>query len=171
MAMMSFSDDPILFHAEVTPHRSLSARGLRLIIAIVCTASLGTTTLCWSLGAWPVAGFNGAEILLAMVLLRAHHKSARAKEVLMLSGATLRIRRVDAQGQATELVLPAGWLNVVLTERPGRVPGLYLAARGRQVEVARSLGEPEKRDLAEALAGALHRLRNPVFDNPQLRSA
>jgi hypothetical protein len=30
------------------------------------------------------------------------------------------------------------------------------------------LGEAEKRDLSVALAGALHRLRNPRFDNPQL---
>jgi uncharacterized membrane protein len=168
---MNHSDEPILFQAEVTPHRSLSARGLRVIIAFVCTVSLGTTTLFWTLGAWPIAGFNGGEILLALVLLRAHHKSARAKEVLMLSGGGLRILRVDARGQSSEHVLPAGWLNVVLTERPGRVPGLYLAARGRQIEVAHSLGEPEKRDLAEALSGALHRLKNPVFDNPQLRSA
>jgi uncharacterized membrane protein len=168
---MDRPEDPILFQAEVTPHRSLSPRGLRLIIAFVCTVSLGTTTLFWSLGAWPIAGFNGGEILLAMVLLRAHHKSARAKEVLMLSGGGLRILRVDANGRTSEQVMPSGWLNVVLTERPGRVPGLYLAARGRQVEVAHSLGEPEKRDLAEALAGALHRLKNPVFDNPQLRPA
>jgi uncharacterized membrane protein len=144
---------------------------LRIIVAGVCTVSLGTTTLFWSLGAWPIAGFNGGEILLAMVLLRTHQKSARAKEVLMLSQAGLRITRVDARGQASEQILPAGWLNVVLTERPGRVPGLYLAARGRQVEVAHSLGEPEKRDLAEALAEAVHRLKNPVFDNPQLRPA
>jgi uncharacterized membrane protein len=168
---MNEAHDPILFQAEVTPHRSLSARGLKLIIGFVCSVSLGTTTLFWSLGAWPIAGFNGGEILLAMVLLRAHHKSARAKEVLMLSGGGLRIVRVDARGKSSEQVLPAGWLNVVLTERPGRVPGLYLAARGMQVEVARSLGEPEKRDLAEALSGALHRLKNPIFDNPQLRSA
>ncbi len=168
---MDQPEDPILFQAEVTPHRSLSPRGLRLIIAFVCIVSLSTTTLFWSLGAWPIAGFNGGEILLAMVLLRAHHRSARAKEILMLSGGGLRILRVAAGGQTSEQVLPAGWLNVVLTERPGRVPGLYLAARGRQVEVAHSLGEPEKRDLAEALAGALHRLKNPVFDNPQLRPA
>jgi uncharacterized membrane protein len=168
---MEAFEDPILFQAEVTPHRSLSARGLRLVIVFVCAVSLGTTTLFWILGAWPIAGFNGVEILLAIILLKAHQKSARAKEVLLLSGAGLRVRRVDARGKVSEFLMPAGWLNVVLTERPGRVPGLYLAARGAQVEVAMSLGEPEKRDLAEALAGALHRLRNPVFDNPQLRSA
>jgi hypothetical protein len=36
-------------------------------------------------------------------------------------------------------------------------------------QVATALGEREKRDLAAALRAALHRYRNPVFDNPQLR--
>lgn len=163
--------DPILFQAEITPHRSLSRRGLTMIIAFVCTISLCTTTLFWHLGAWPIAGFNGGEILLAIVLLRLHHKSSRTREVLLLSRAGLRILSTDQHGRATERVLPAGWLNVTLTERPGRVPGLYLSASGQHVEVAASLGEPEKRDLAEALGEALHRAKNPVFDNPQLRSA
>jgi uncharacterized membrane protein len=59
-------------------------------------------------------------------------------------------------------------LNVVLEERQGRVPALLLTTHGRVVEVARMLGEEQKRDLAETLKGVLHRMRNPVFDNPQL---
>ena len=163
--------DPILFQAELSPHRSLSKRGLTFIVAFVCTVSLCTTTLFWRLGAWPIAGFNGGEILLAIVLLRLHHRSGRAREVLLLSGSGLRILHTDPQGRETERMLPAGWLNVTLAERPGRVPGLYLSASGQHVEVAASLGEPEKRDLADALREALHRAKNPVFDNPQLRSA
>jgi uncharacterized membrane protein len=168
--MQDQDSDPILFEAMVTPHRSLSARGLRLIIGFVCTVSLATTTLFWSLGAWPIAGFNGGEILLAVVLMRMHARSNRQREQLLLSGSRLRILRTDAHGRASETSLVPGWLNVSLQERPGRVPGLYVSARGEQVEVARSLGEPEKRDLAAALAAAVHRLKNPVFDNPQLRA-
>ena len=56
------STDPDLatvFEAEVQPYRSLSARGLRVVIGFVCAVSLCTTTVFWRLGAWPVAGFNG----------------------------------------------------------------------------------------------------------------
>ncbi len=168
--MTTTPHDPIVFEAEVTPHRSLSRRGLRLVIGAVGAVSLCTTTVFWWLGAWPIAGFNGGEILLAMVLLRAHAKSSRERELLLLSGQALRILRTDAAGRNTVRSLPPGWLNVILQERPGRVPGLYLASRGQQVEVAAALGEPEKRDLAEALTAAVHRLKNPVFDNPQLRT-
>jgi hypothetical protein len=30
------------------------------------------------------------------------------------------------------------------------------------------LGEEQKRDLFDTLRGVLHRMRNPVFENPQL---
>ncbi len=162
--------DQVVFEAEVTPHRSLSARGLRLVIGSVCAVSLVTTGVFWHLGAWPIAGFNGGEIALAMVLLRVHARSNRQRELLLLSGQEMRVLRTDAQGRASEHSLPPFWLNVTLLERPGRVPGLYLSARGQQLEVATTLGEPEKRDLADALSAAIHRLKNPVFDNPQLRA-
>lgn len=162
-------NDVILFQAEVTPHRSLSARGMRRVVGFVCAISLCTTTLFWHLGAWPIAGFNGGEILLATALLRMHHLSARQSETLSLSRSGLRIVRTNGHGTAIERVLPSLWLTVSLAERPGRVPGLYLSAHGKHVEVAAALGEAEKRDLAAALKEALHRLKNPVFDNPQLR--
>jgi uncharacterized membrane protein len=150
------------------PHRSLSSRGLALILCFLGVVSLSVTTMFWFLGAWPIAGFNGGEMLLAAFLLSAHAKSRRAREVLLLTAQDLRILRFDENGGRTERSLPAGWLNVILEERPGRVPALYLVTHGRSEEVARVLGEPQKRDLAEALKDALHRMRNPVFKNPQL---
>jgi uncharacterized membrane protein len=164
-------DDQILFRAEVTPHRSLSARGMRLVIAFICCVSFAVTLMFWRLGAWPIAGFNGAEILLAMLLLRAHAASRRQKEDVLLSATGLRVVTTDARGLVTEQHLPNIWLVLELTERPGRVPALLVSARGRRIEIARQLGEAEKRDLAAALKAALDRLQNPIFDNPQLREA
>jgi len=167
--MQTSAPDPVVFEAEVTPHRSLSRRGVRIVIGVVCVVSLCTTSIFWWLGAWPIAGFNGGEILLAMVLLRAHSKTSGECEILLLSGAALRVLRTDAQGRHSEHSLQPHWLQVLLLDRPGRVPGLFLSTRSQYLEVAAALGEPEKRDLAAALTEAVHRLRNPVFDNPQLR--
>ena len=122
----------------------------------------------WWLGAWPIAGFNGVEITAALLLLRHNVRAARANEVILLSPATLRVVRTAADGTRTEQELPPAWLRVDLQDRPGRVPGLFLAAHGTRVEVGASLGEPEKLDLARALREALHDWRNPRFENPQL---
>jgi uncharacterized membrane protein len=160
-----------LFEAVIVPHRSLSRRGLTILVGALCLLSSATATAFWLLGAWPVAGFSGAEILLAIALLRANARAVRASEVVLLEEGALRIIRTDARGRRAERILPPGWLTLSLEERAGAVPRLWLASSGVREQVGAALGEAEKRDLAAALGAALHRSRNPVFDNPQLREA
>ena len=160
--------EPCFFEAVIVPHRSLSARGLWLLIGAIVTLSLITTIIFWLLGAWPIALFNGVEITLAILLLRYNARAVRANEVILLSPQSLRIIRTAQNGHRTEQTVSPAWINVVLQERKGRVPGLFLAAHGVSVEVGASLGEPQKLDLAAALRTALDEWRNPRFDNPQL---
>ena len=135
---------------------------------------LGATGLTvlrlWLLGAWPVAIFAGLEVGLFLALFALHRRAMRQTELVLLSPAALSIVQIAPNGKRKTLQLQPGWLNVVLQERTGRVPALLLTSRGYRREIARSLGETEKRDLATALQTALHALRNPRFDNPQLRS-
>lgn len=121
------------------------------------------------LGAWPVLPFGVAEAGLVLLMLRLNARQARASELIVLSEDELRIVRTDPAGRRREMVLSSGWLSVSLEERDGRVPRLVLRRHGIAEEIARALGEAEKRDLAASLARALHRVRNPEFDNPQLR--
>ena len=161
--------EAVHFEAVITPHRSLGRRGLRTLVGAILVLSGVITTGLWFLGAWPAIGINGAEIVLAITLLRWNARQARACELLVLRDSGLSVVRVDAGGRREERVLPAAWLRVMLEERQGRTPGLFLLARNTRLEVAQVLGETEKRDLAAALKGALDRWRSPNFDNPQLR--
>lgn len=160
-------DEPF-FEAVIVPHRSLSRTGLRLliggIVAMCCAIAAG---FVW-LGAWPVGGFAGLELGLAVWLLRLHAAGARASELVLLSGNRLRIIRTDMKGVRCESELSPAWLRVSLQERAGRTSLLCLGSGERQEEIGSALGEAEKRDLAEALAEALDRWRHPRFDNPQL---
>jgi len=161
--------DATVFEAVIVPHRSLSPRGLAILmgtIGLLCTLIV---LRFWLIGAWPVAGFGAVEIGLAIFLLRLNARRARASELVLLSDQALRIVRTDRHGRRTEQALPVGWLNAVMEEPAGRVPRLVLVAHGIREEIAASLGETEKRDLWAALRDALHRLRNPDFDNIQLR--
>ena len=159
--------EPCFFEAVIVPHRSLSRRGLWLLIGAIGGLSLVTTTVFWMMGAWPVAVFNGAEITTAALLLRYNARAARANEVILLSPSGLRVIRTAQDGGRTERCLPVAWLRVVLEERKGRVPGLFLAAQKTRVEVGASLGEPEKLSLAEAIRSALQGWRSPDFDHPR----
>ncbi len=123
----------------------------------------------WIVGAWPVLPFGALEVGLVVVMLRVSARQARGSELILLYENELRIVRTEPSGRRMEKVLPSGWLTVWLEERDGRVPRLVLSRYGVNEEVGRALGEAEKRDLAASLTRALHRARNPVFDNPQLR--
>ena len=159
----------LLFEAAIVPHRSLSPRGLRILtfaIGFLC----GLTVLRFVLiRAWPVIGFSVVEIGVAIWLLRINARQTRASELVLLYGSALRIVRTNRLGQRSEVALPTAWLGVLLEEAAGRVPKLLLVTHGVREEIAAELGEAEKRDLASALRDARHRMRSPVFDNPQLR--
>ena len=159
---------PPLFEATLSPHRSLGPAGVRWVAGSLCLLSAGISAGLWIVGAWPVIGFNAAEILLVVLLLRRNARAARATETLQLSEAGLRIVRTGMDGRRWERRLDGAWLTAVLEERPGRTPGLFVSSRGLRVEVGAELGEAEKRELAAALREALRRQQNPVFDNPQL---
>jgi len=162
--------DATLFQAVIVPHRSLSPKALRRLLIVICALCGTTSGLFVWLGAWPVGGFTGIELLLAAGLFRLNARAVKGSELVMLSESGLRVVRTTPNGQKRELNLQPAWLSLSLEERAGRVPALMLTARDIRVEIARSLGEDEKRDLADALGEALHRWRNPRFDNPQLRS-
>lgn len=161
--------DPVQFEAMITPHRSLTLAGLRILIGVVLASCVVTSVVFTLAGAWPVGVFAGLELVLAAILFRLHARAARDSELLLLSQTGLRIIRTAPNGQTHTSHLTADWLNVRLQEHPGRVPSLLLLGHGTREEIGRALGADAKRELADALAQALDRRRNPRFDNPQLR--
>ncbi len=161
--------DTVLFQALIVPHRSLSRRGLRLLAAFIAGVSTLIAIRVWLLGAWPAVAFGVVEVALALGLLGLNARHARASELVVLTAATLSVTRTDAGGRCHERRLPSAWLNVVLKEEPARVPRLLLACRDASEEIGAALGEAERRELAAALREAMWRMRNPLFDNPQLR--
>jgi uncharacterized membrane protein len=161
---------PVLFEAICTPARSLGRRGMRVLSVALLGLSAATGGMFLALGAWPILGFTGVEALLVLGLMTMHRRwSARAMEVLILTGEQLTIHRTDGRGRRQEIAIDPYWARLRLEERPGRVSLLVLRQRGSEVEIGRLLGDEQKRSLAGALDEALRRLREPVFDNPQLR--
>ena len=163
------SNAPARFEALIVPHRSLTTRGLCWVIGLLGGLALLIGVRFWLLGAWPVLPFGALEVGLVLWMLRVNTRQARGSELILLNDDELRIVRTEPTGKRRERVMSPFWLTVTLQERNGRVPMLVLSRKGVSEEIASALGEAEKRDLAASLTRALHRVHNPVFDNPQLR--
>jgi uncharacterized membrane protein len=161
---------PILFEAVSAPPCALTRHGFRVFALLLVSASLLPAIAFALMGAWPVLGFVGVEIALVLGMLAAYRRrSARAVEWVVLTGDRLVVRHADGAGRRAEASLDPYWARVSLEERAGQAQGLFVTARGHRIELGRFLSEAERRDLAEALSGALRRYRTPAFDNPQLR--
>lgn len=162
---MSGVPEPILFEAVTRPPAGLSARGMRwlcgLAIAVAAVPAIGFALL----GAWPILGFLGGEVVLVLGLLALHRQWQGGRlETVLLTGDRLLVLRRD-RGREERAELEPYWARVAL-EPSG---ALVASARGRSVEIGCYLAPEEKHALAEALKAALARYRSPRFDNPQLR--
>lgn len=162
--------EPVLFHVVCTPPRSLSARGFRVLVALLTLFGGMTATMFLLLGAWPILPFLGVEVGFALALVAIHVRgSARMAEIVVLTQDRLVVTQIDARGRRQDVVLDPYWARATYRPEPAHAGVLRLESRGRSAEVGRHLGAEEKSSLHDALAGALARARRPDFDNPQLR--
>ncbi len=161
---------PLFFEAVSGPVPGLSPRAIRGIAAALCLAAgLGGAAFIW-LGAWPVFGFLGAEVLLVVGLLAAHARwSARAYERISLADGRLVIERHDGRGRRERLDIDPYWARAEWRETAPGEGRLLVATRGRAMEIGRFLNGAERQSLHAALSTALAAWRRPDFDNPQLQ--
>lgn len=153
-----------LFVARSAPLDSLGPRGFRTLAWLIGALFGGTGLLFALIGAWPVLVFVGAEALLVLVLMAAYRSgAARSSECITLTEEAITVLRRQGQ-RVTEARFVPFWVRLAWDGRR-----LCLVQRGREVEIGLFLGPEEREALARALGEALHALRNPVFDNPQLR--
>jgi uncharacterized membrane protein len=111
------------------------------------------------MGAWPVAGFLGLDVVLVWAAFRLSYRAGRLTERLGLSEDSLTVRRIHPSGRERRWSFQPHWLRVEIDERPGANNQLVLTSHGRRLTVGSFLSVPERRDVAEALSGALRRLR------------
>jgi uncharacterized membrane protein len=156
-----------VFEALIVPHRSLTPKGVMAIVGLLLVLSTGIAFRFWLWGAWPVVAFSCAEVPLLVLLLAINQRRARASELIMLDAAQLTVIRTDAAGRRARDDFPAAWLRIDLDSTTG-ASRIVLRSHGRAGEVGAFLHEPDKVSLFQALRTALHNLRNPRFDNPQL---
>jgi uncharacterized membrane protein len=149
--------EPALFSAVVTPHRSLSHAGFLIVMAAVGGISFVAGTAFLLLGAWPVFGFFGLDVLLVYWAFRVNYRAAAAFEEVTITPSELRVRQVSHRGKASEWSFNPVWVRL---EREGNeefgLERLFLVSRGRRLPIASLLGPKEKESFAAALAAAIN---------------
>jgi uncharacterized membrane protein len=160
-------DQPTLFSARVTPHRSLNRTGFLVLMAFIGIVSFVAGVAFCLMGAWPVLGFFGIDLLAIYWAFRINFRSAHATEDVMVTPTELRVRRVSHRGHVVEWSLNPLWVQLEQTADPEfGIEKLHLISRGHRVSVGHFLGPDEKASLAKALLAALQTAKRGITYNP-----
>ena len=160
-------DQPELFSARLTPHRSLNRTGFLVLMTFITVISFAAGVVFWWIGAWPVFGFFGLDVLVIYWAFRINFRSARAFEEISVTPSELRVRRVSHRGHVMEWVLNPLWVQLdQKTHAEFGIERLYLVSRGRRVSIGSFLGPDEKASFAKALLAALQSAKRGITYNP-----
>lgn len=145
-----------IFEAVITPHRSLGHIGFVILMTAVGLISFVAGIMFWLMGAWPVFGFFGLDVLLLYWAFRINYRRATAYEVVTVTPIELRIRKVNHYGRVREWALNPLWVRLEkIVHDDFGIEHLLLVSRGQQLPIGSFLGPEEKASFAKALAEAL----------------
>lgn len=143
----------------LSPHRSLGKTGFTVLMAFMIVVSFVTSVVFVAMGAWPVAGFFGLDVLLVWLAFKLNYRSGLGREIIDLDAYRLALTRVAPSGRKVGFSFNSYWVRVKFDEHGDGRTRLSLRAHGEEVPFAGFLNDDERRELANDLSGALLDMR------------
>jgi uncharacterized membrane protein len=150
------------WEADLRPHRSLPPKGFRILMLCLGIVSFISGVIFISIGAWPVCGFFGLDVLLVYLAFRMNYRSGRMREVLQLVDDDFTVRRISIRNEIRFWRFQAYWLRVELVETGETSNRLLLTSHGNTLAVAGFLNPDERVQLAKDVRSALARWKYAV---------
>ncbi len=158
--MQSSKDAQFVLH----PHRSLPPSGFLIMMALISLVSFIVGMVFFLMGAWPIFGFFGLDVVLIYWAFKLNYRSGREYEIVQLTPDLVKLTRVSPSGKREEFEFNPYWARVrCLVDRPDGRTSLWLSAQGRSIRFGKFLTDDERRNFADALTGALVTSRGSKF--------
>lgn len=150
------------FRAVLRPYRSLSALGFIVLMVFVSLVSFAAGIMFLLLGAWPVFGFFGLDVLLIYLAFRRNYQDASECEIIEIADHRLTLTQIDRWGRRRVAEFNPAWVRLDVTNTHGGDVTLNLVSHGKAHGIGRCLNSLERRALAEALGSALFLQRGAI---------
>lgn len=162
----SSAADKTVFAATIHPHRSLSREGTRLVVTLVAIAGVISSIPFMIVGAWPVAGYFGLDVLLLYVAFHVNHKRAADFEEVQLTYVDLSLRKISHQGARREWRFNPAWVKIERQEDEDfGLQRLAIVSGTTSIDVAAQLSPQERAEFARAFeAGLIEARRGPAHN-------
>ena len=149
----------VYFDAVLRPHRSLPPAGFVVLMAALMLVSFTAGCAFILMGAWPVVGYFGLDVLLVYIAFRLNYRSGRMYETVRVLGDKLVVEKISVRGERRHWEFQAYWVRVLLEEIDDDSNRLVLRSHGRSLPIAGFLTPEERRDFSRSLQHALSRQR------------
>ena len=118
------------------------------------------------MGAWPVIGFLGLEILVVWGAFKLNYRVAKQRQKLTATERELIVENLTPTGDTDIIRIPADWLRVELTPKePPNMSARYrqrifVTSHGKRTEIGGFLHPVETPSLAAEISKMLESARN-----------
>ncbi len=151
--------ETLYLDAVLTPNRSLSERGFAIGMAIVAMVFFLTGLMFWSMGAAPILGFFGLDMLAIWLAFRLSFRKQREQTHVTVTARRIRMVHTDAKGGHKEAEVPTAFARVELDEPLTSASWLRIEHGRTAWVIGRFLTMDERKSFAKALRSALQAAR------------
>ena len=152
----SLDDSEPYFDAMLYPYRSLGHNGFLLLMMFVGIVLLVVSIPFFLLGAWPIVGFAGLDLLLLWWAFRRNYRDARASEHIIIRHNTVNVTQICPDGRKNHHTFNPYWVRMeTRTEEDRGMTELLLTSHGARVEIGAFLHACERESLAQSVKKAL----------------
>jgi uncharacterized membrane protein len=155
-AMANGEAAPLLYmDAVIQPNRSLSTRGMWIVLGVFAAFNLWMAVFLLMIGAYPVPIFLGFDLIGVIVAFRIYRRFAERVERVRVDAERIVVSREGAKGAATVWVSPTAFTRVKFETGREHARRLSLHLSGRSIAIGMALGADELERLHERLRGAM----------------
>jgi uncharacterized membrane protein len=145
----------VYLDAVLEPPRSLSPRGFSRVMLALGSISFLSGAYFLAIGAWPVMGFMGLEILALWLVFRMSFRAQTARTYVRVTAESVDVRKVDGRGRERRASLASHFARVEFDRQAAGSHALRVASSARTYVVGEFLTPRERETFARRLIQAV----------------
>mgnify|MGYP001186512070 CR=1 FL=1 len=137
---------------KIYPNNSLSQKGFYILMIFITLPCLFIGGMFFFMGAWPVLGFMGLELILIYIFFKILFHKNNFYEHVTLDKSKFNIHYSNKNKIFNTIVLEPTWIKVNIENKNKT---LIISTHGKTIELGKCLALKEKTNLAETIKSAL----------------
>jgi uncharacterized membrane protein len=157
----------VYLDAVLEPPRSLSPRGFNRVMILFGCLSVVPGIAFFAMGAWPVVGFLGLDVLAVWAVFKLSFRAQTARTYVRVTADAVDVRKVDGWGRERRASLSAYFARVEFDRSAPGPNALRLAASARSYPLGEHLTPRERETFARRLSQAISDARRERHDKDE----